>query len=236
MRKEINIFNVLFLCVSQILLSQTIPAPKNYNYTTRTNTVLNVAAPGLLSNHSDTEELAFSITTFSINDITYNANNTAKLTEGTITIQNNGSFNFIPAKDYSGIIPVVIFTIFDGTNSETANLIIHIFNDFPPTAKKDYDTVETDTPLSVAAPGVLINDEDRDNNTISVSGFEFIGKTYLAGETGNSPEGSITLNADGSYVFVPAIGYTGDVPDINYVITDGMRRGSATLFLMVVPN
>ncbi len=61
---------------------------------------------------------------------------------------------------------------------------------------------------------------DSDSDSHSVTEFEVNGTTYSAGETANLSEGDLTINADGSYTFVPAANYNGDVPTATYTVVD----------------
>src|SRR5207244_8102189 len=80
-------------------------------------------------------------------------------------------------------------------------------------ANDSYATTE-DTPLTVAAPGVLVNDSDIDSSTIT------------AVKTSNPSHGTVTLNADGSFIYTPAANYNG-TDSFTYRARDG-ALGSAT--------
>ena len=227
MRKN-KIF-IFFLVCYQLVNAQTTPIARDDSYATDTNLNLNIIAPGILEN----DDVSFEVTRFEINGTRYRAGQTANFSEGSITIATEGSFNFIPAIDYSGSVPLITYTVSDGTFTDTANLTITVISPFPPEVKDDYDTVEINTPLNVPAPGVLSNDTDQDKNPLSVDSFFVNGFSYTAGQTASFPEGSITLNTDGSFFFDPTTGYTGNVPDINYTISDGTSTSSANLFLTV---
>tara|TARA_R110001592_G_scaffold24026_2_gene93305 strand:+ start:2285 stop:6367 length:4083 start_codon:yes stop_codon:yes gene_type:complete len=104
----------------------------------------------------------------------------------------------------------------------------------PPSAKVDYDTAEINTTLNVNAPGVLANDTDADEDDIlTVTQFSVNGISYLAGQIAVLAEGNITINADGSYSFIPLVNYTGNVPIIIYTVFDGTFTTTANLFLTV---
>ena len=66
-----------------------------------------------------------------------------------------------------------------------------------PMANPDSYTVNEDTPLTVAAPGVLGNDTDTGTNTLS---------TLLST---NAAHGALTLNANGSFTYRPGTNYNG---------------------------
>ncbi|PQJ71845.1 cadherin-like domain-containing protein [Polaribacter butkevichii] len=209
------------------------PEAKNDIYTTETNADLNIYAPGLLDNDADKDENTLSITAFKIDTVSYTVGEKAVFSEGSISINADGSFFFTPATDYNNKIRTINYTVTDGTFTDSANLNIKIINLYPPEAKDNYDTAEINTTLKVDAPGVLINDKDQDNNALSVIQFIVNEKTYNIGQTATFLEGSITFKADGSYTFIPAKDYTGNVPVIKYIISDGTFTAAANLFLTV---
>ncbi len=122
----------------------------------------------------------------------------------------------------------------DGTNSAKKNTtcsasVTVTVNDAggnqPPTAADDsYNTTE-DTPLSVPAPGVLGNDNDPDNDPITVADPRTNAPT--------SQGGTVTLNTDGSFDYTPAGGFTGD-DTFTYQATDGeFTSNTATVTITV---
>src|SRR5207247_10950606 len=71
------------------------------------------------------------------------------------------------------------------------------------------------------SPGVLTNDTDADGNTIT------------AVKVTNPSHGTVTLNADGSFSYVPAAGYTGS-DSFTYKANDGsLDSNVATLSITV---
>ncbi len=103
----------------------------------------------------------------------------------------------------------------------------------PPTLTNDVNTTAINTPLTVVAPGILVNDVDADGDTIFITQFTINGTIYLVGETAILPEGSITINADGSYVFVPSPTFMGVFPTITYEVSDGIDLSTTTLILTI---
>ena len=228
-------YTILIFCLlfSQFSRAQTPPNGINDFNTIDINAVLNVTAPGLLDNDTDLENDPLTITLFTINGINFTAGQTAIFSEGTITINANGSYNFVPNTNYIGMVSVITYTLFDGTFSATADLQITVENENEPEAFNDYDTAEVNTLLSVNAPGVLDNDTDADNNVLTVTSFTINGINFVAGQTANFSQGSITLNTDGSYNFTPNTNYTGNVDTITYTISDGTYTTTADLYLTV---
>lgn len=208
------------------------PEAKNNNYTTETNSPLSINAPGLLNNATDNDGNTLLITDFKIDTVRYTVGEKAIFSEGSISINANGSFYFTPTSNYNNKVPSINYTVSDGTFTDSANLNIKIINLYPPEAKDNYDTAEINTPLNVN-PGVLINDTDQDNNTLSVIEFMINKKKYTIGQTANFAQGSIAFKADGSFSFIPTKDYTGSVPVIKYIVSDGTFTDTANLYLTV---
>ena len=144
-------------------------------------------------------------------------------TEGVLQIESDGSYTFTPTANFNGDVPQVTYTANDGLNSvmSTLDIVVNPINDAP-IAVLDTNTTNEDTPLTVtAANGLLTNDSDTENSSLSVTTFTVNGSTENANGTINLPGiGDFTINDDGSYVFVPATDYTGGIPDVTYTITD----------------
>ncbi|WP_193786756.1 cadherin-like domain-containing protein, partial [Legionella moravica] len=70
-----------------------------------------------------------SVTQFTVagDPATYNVGDTATITGiGTLRIDANGDFSFIPAANYNGAVPVVTYTMSDGSSSDTSTLSIEV--------------------------------------------------------------------------------------------------------------
>ena len=103
-----------------------------------------------------------------------------------------------------------------------------------PVASLDVDTADQDTTLAVVAPGLLANDTDAEGDALTIIRFTIDGITFFnAGSTANLAEGAITINADGSYTFIPTAGYEGPVPNILYEVSDGTDVTLGTFLLTV---
>jgi gliding motility-associated-like protein len=108
-----------------------------------------------------------------------------------------------------------------------------IYGNVPPTAVDDIVT----TPEDVTATGnVLTNDSDPDTgNILSVTGFVWNGTSYLPEASVTSQSGTLTLNANGTFSFAPALHYYGSVPAVTYTISDGVG-GTASAQLLITVN
>ena len=93
-------------------------------------------------------------------------------------------------------------------------------NRAPVAAADAYTTVE-DTTLTVAAPGVLGNDSDPDHNPVSA--------VLVSGPS----HGTLTLNADGSFTYLPVANFSGS-DSFTYQASDGTLSSElATVTLTV---
>ncbi len=192
----------------------------------------------VLTNDTDPDGDTLSITTFTIGGVTYNAGDTASIPGvGTIVVNTDGTYTFTPAFGYVGTVPTIGYAISDGnggTTNGTLTLSVTDVNDAP-LAAVDIATTTMDT---VKTGNVLSNDTDVEGNTLTVTQFTIAGVTgtFTAGQTATIPGvGTITVNADGSYTFTPATGFTGDVPLITYTVTDGNSTDTADIDIYVAP-
>src|SRR5204862_204160 len=149
------------------------PVAVNDSYTTAEDTPLTVPAPGVLGNDSD------------IDSATLTAVLVTGPAHGTLTLNANGSLTYTPAANYNGSDSFT-YKANDGaldSNVATVSLTVTAVNDAPVAANDSYTTAE-DTPLTVAAPGVLGNDGDIDSATLT--------SVLVAGPA----HGTLTLNAN----------------------------------------
>ncbi|MFY9242427.1 MAG: cadherin-like domain-containing protein [Polaribacter sp.] len=226
--------SILFSFLFNFLVAQVPPTANNDNDTTFINTTLTKVSPGLLENDTDADNDVLTVTDFLIGGLTFNAGQTASFAEGSITISADGSYTFNPALNFEGDVPLINYTITDGTFTSSADLNLSVVvNPRQPIANNDNNTTFRNVTLNEASPGVLANDTDPDNDVLTVTDFLIGGLTFNAGQTAAFAEGSITISANGSYTFNPALNFEGVVPSINYTVTDGAFTSSASLNIAV---
>ncbi len=149
---------------------------------------------------------------------------------GSFTLAANGDYVLSPAHGYAGPLPVITYTLSDGSLTDTADLTFNDVanvNDAPVAIANLYPT-GLDTPVS----GNVVSDDtgggsdyDPDGDALSVaSGF--------VGTFATTNGGSITLAADGSFTYTPASGFRG-ADSFAYQITDGFLTASSTVNFMV---
>jgi len=173
--------------------------------------MLSVVAPGVLFNDSDVDGDVLSAVLVS------------GVSHGVLTLFSNGSFGYVPGENFTGSDGFT-YVANDGlvdSNIATVYITVNPAND-PPFANDDYYSTSEDTILDISAPGVLGNDTDPDNDTLS---------SILISNTTN---GSLTFNSNGSFVYSPNANYYG--PDIfTYKASDGFSESdNATVYITVI--
>jgi VCBS repeat-containing protein len=126
-----------------------------------------------------------------------------------LTLNADGSFAYTPDADFSGADSFT-YVANDGTvdsAAATVNLTVTPVNDAPVAVDDNHSTFE-DTPLTIAAPGVLGNDKDAEGDPLT---------TVLVTGPAN---GSLTLSAEGAFSYTPNAGFTGN-DGFTYVANDG---------------
>ena len=150
-----------------------------------------------------------------------------------------GNLRYNPAPDANGLA-YASFTFQVRDDGGTANggtdldptpntLVIDVapVNDAPVGVADAY-AANRDTPLAVAASGVLANDADVDaGDSLTV---------LSTGTFATTAGGSVTINADGSFVFTPLAGFTGN-DTFGYTVRDAAgATGAATVTVTVTAN
>jgi large repetitive protein len=186
------------------------PVASNNTYTKNEDVTLTVAAPGVLGNDSDVDGEPLTAVLVS------------GPAHGVLTLNVNGSFTFVPAANYNGLDSFT-YRANDGkvsSNVATVSLVINSVNDAPVAGADNYSTAE-DTPLTIAAPGVLANDSDVESTTLTA---------IMAANPGH---GTVTLNANGSFVYTPDANFNG-VDFFAYRANDGAANSTAVRVTITV--
>jgi large repetitive protein len=142
---------------------------------------------------------------------------------GSVTPHANGSVTYTPAGDYNGPDSFK-YTVNDNTgtvsNETTVNITVNPVNDAP-VAHSDAYSLDEDTPLVVAAPGVLANDTDVD------------GDDLMATVVAAPAHGALIFSSDGSFTYTPDTNYNG--PDsFTYNVNDGNLDSDVVTVMLIV--
>ncbi len=144
-------------------------------------------------------------------------------TNGTLTLQDNGGFKYVPNAGFSGN-DVFTYKATDGTYS-SANTTVNISVSTPPTAADDSYSVDEDAVLTVdAAAGILSNDTDAESDAMT------------AVKLTDPSHGTLILNSDGSFTYDhDGGGSTSD--SFTYQASDGIgNSNTATVTITIVAS
>src|SRR5882724_3172895 len=135
----------------------------------------------------------------------------ASALHGTVVINDDGTLTYTPAANYNGP-DTISYTANDGTvdsNVATVAVTVTPVND-PPVAVDDSVTTAEDTPILVP---MLANDTDTENDPLTA--------VIVSGPT----HGTLTVNADGGYVYTPNGDYNGS-DSFTYRANDGAANSN----------
>ena len=181
-------------------------------YTVNEDTTLTkTAATGVLANDTD------------IDNDTLTATLAAQAAHGTVTLNTNGSFTYVPDTNYHGSDSFT-YKVSDGTTESapvTVSLTVTGVNDAPATQADVYSVDEDGTLTVTVANGVLKNDSDADSASFSAM-IESV-----------PTHGNVTLNADGSFVYTPDANFFGS-DTFAYKATDGNATSAVTTVTITV--
>lgn len=143
-------------------------------------------------------------------------------THGQVSIV-SGQIQFIPEAGYQGPASFT-YTISDGkggTDTATVFLVVSTPNQTP-VAQNDSFAANEDAPLTLGLSDVLNNDQDPDNDTLTVVSVQ------------SGLHGSVSLN-NGSIVFVPEPNYFGPA-SFTYTVSDGKGGLSTATVNLSIAN
>jgi hypothetical protein len=175
------------------------PEAEPDQYYVHANQTLTVGAAGVLENDGDADYDNLS------------ASLVLGTTNGVVTLQPDGSFVYTPNTGFVGV-DYFRYAASDGFSS-TETIVTLLISNSPPVGFADQYNVTMNTIFTNAAPGVLANDEDDDDDVLTAS------------LVGNVSHGTLTFNSDGSFIYAPAPGFTGD-DGFTYAVSDGIATNS----------
>ncbi len=173
-----------------------------------------VATGNVLTNDSDVEGSALSVTQFVWNGVTTTAGQTATLAGvGTLSIAANGAYTFTPAAGYAGAVPSATYTLSDGSLTATATLsfTLDAVSDAPSGVDKTITIAEDGSHAFTAADFAFTDPNDSPANglkAVVITTLPTKGTLTLGGATVSA--GQSVLAADlGSLLWRPAANANG---------------------------
>ncbi len=188
----------------------TPPVAVDDTYSVNQDTNLVVALPGVLANDTDAQGDPLTATIVST------------VSNGTMSLNADGSFTYTPALGFTGDDSFT-YTANDGElNSNVATVTITVLDvNTAPVAVADTYAVDQDTTLVVAAPSVLVNDFDAQGDPLTA---------ILVSTVSN---GTLSLDADGSFTYTPTVGYIGQ-DSFTYKANDGQLDSNVVAVTIAV--
>jgi len=190
--------------------NNTAPLGSNSVFSIAHDLNLHVSAPGLLlyASDADGDQLTSALV--------------SGATHGTATVFMDGSFTYIPNPGFIGSDGFV-YEVNDGiANSTPVSVLLKVTNTAPVAVNYAFAT-HPGQPLNVTEPGVLLNDTDAEDDPLTAQ---------LQTSASN---GTLTLNADGSFTYTPTAGFVG-VDSFTYSAFDGFTSSVPALVSITVSN
>ncbi|MBL0046805.1 MAG: tandem-95 repeat protein [Bacteroidetes bacterium] len=146
---------------------------------------------------------------------------------GTVNINSNGTYVYTPFLNYHGTDSFV-YEVCDnaspvGCSSATVTITITSVNDAPLAVANAFSTNE-DTPLN--GTSILLNDSDVDGDPTTLNTIPTVLPLH----------GSITLNGDGTFTYIPAANYSGSDSFTYRICDNGVPALCSTALVSITVN
>jgi hypothetical protein len=193
-------------------VTNTIPAALATDYTTIHDHPLNVSVPGHGLATTPIDNDGDAITAVVVTQPSH----------GTLALNPNGTFVYTPAANYVGADSFT-YKLFDGlTYCTPATVTLVVSNAVPAPNDRNFSTVH-DHMLSASSPGLVTTPTDNDGDTVT----SFVVAQPL--------HGSLTLNANGSFVYRPNNKFAGN-DSFTYRLYDGIAYSAPATVSLAVTN
>jgi VCBS repeat-containing protein len=201
------------------VVSNPTPTAVDDLYQVNEDGLLEIVAPGVLGNDSDPD-----------GDGLFFVQTANQASNGVLEIQEDGSLTYRPAADFSGQ-ELIVYEMRDA-DGETAAAVLNIkvlaVDDAPLVVNDAYQLDEDKTLTVSLAQGVLANDQAGGDGAPTGG--------LVATKVSDPANGTLTLNADGSFSYTPNANFNG-TDSFTYSITDAdgtTRIGTVTLSINAV--
>ena len=128
---------------------------------------------------------------------------------GTLNLVSDGSFDFTPPADFSGLVSFT-YEASDGTNvtTSTATITVTAVNDAPSAVAESYNATEDEVLTVVASDGVLSNASDPEGDPLTAVIRQ------------SAANGVVLLQGDGSFTYTPNSDFVG-TDSFSFAASDG---------------
>jgi hypothetical protein len=178
--------------------------------TTKHDRTKTVGAPGVLANDTDLNLLGGGLRAELVTDAA----------RGDLDLHDDGGYVYTPDPGYVGADSFRYKAVGALLDSNTATVWITVTN-VAPVASSDSYTAVTGVTLKVSAPGVLGDDDDADDDSLT------------ANKVTDSGSGSVDLNSDGSFTFTSGGSFMG-TRTFTYEASDGITSSNTATVTITV--
>ena len=207
------------------------------------DTPLSVVAPGVLANDTDVD----AGDTKTVVQLNGSGTLTGTSTKGAaVTINTNGSYTYNPGSVFQGLstgesdTDTFTYKMQDSGGAQstaTVTLTIYGINDAPTANADSYTGAVGNTKAVLGTTGtgphvvltgnvVLTNDTDAEGDSLAA----------VAETVASTGGGSATINADGSFTFLPGVGDKNQNDTFTYHVTDGSATSAGTVTVGISNN
>ncbi|ABV38741.1 putative outer membrane adhesin like protein [Shewanella sediminis HAW-EB3] len=195
-----------------------------------------VALGNVLDNDSDEDDL-LTVNSFTVEGSSYSAGTSVDLANGTLVLNEDGSYVFTPDANWNGDVPIITYTTNTGATA-TLTIVVEPVNDAPDALNNSYNLNEggfTSGNIITDNTGVGV-DSDIDGGALNITHINGIAVTFISG-TAILPigDGTLTINQNGSFTYA----HNGEEPEptsFTYTINDGLGgTDTASVFFNINP-
>ncbi|HZK94893.1 MAG TPA: Ig-like domain-containing protein [Prolixibacteraceae bacterium] len=152
--------------------------------------------------------------------------------KGIFSVSSEGVVIFTPVSHYLGLA-VIQYVVSDNSGflSNIANISVNVvLPNRPPVALDDNISIAEDTP---ANGNLLSNDSDPEGKTLTLESFTIGSVVYTPQSIATiDGVGTLLINMNGTYTFVPLENFNGIVPQVSYKVSD-IEGLSASAFVNI---
>ena len=138
-------------------------------------------------------------------------------THGTVALNADGSFTYTPTLGFAGTDSFTYIASDSLTSASPTTVTLNVAARAPTTVAASYGDNAGQALTADAAHGVLLGASDP--NSLSL--------TAALAQNGGPANGTVALNADGSFIYTPALGFAG-TDSFTYVASDSLSNSGTT--------
>ena len=224
--------NSIGTSAATVTITVIAPAPVAVadSFSTRQGISLDIAAPGVLANDTLNGGTIVSYGPLTGAEQTSIGAATPTARAGSVSLNADGSFHYSPQSSFTGS-DAFSYILQNSGGSSMATVTITVTVPAPSAVADSY-TTQKGTTLNVPASGVLANDTLNGATIASYGALTGNEQTSIGAATATARGGTVSLNANGSFAYVPPSNFSGNDTFV-YVLRNAGGSASATVTIAV---